>query len=90
MVFNYKQLIDNTEDDKNLLPNKEALINKIKNTYMYNKFDFKSGLWQVKMVKESRKWTDFITHNNQWMESYVLWALIVTYIDNILIFIKTL
>lgn len=28
MVFNYKRLNDNTEDDKYPLPNKESLINK--------------------------------------------------------------
>lgn len=35
MIFNYKRLNDNIEDDKYLPPNKEALINKIKNTYIY-------------------------------------------------------
>ena len=44
-VFNYKILKDNTEDDKYPLPNKEALINKIKNAFIYSKFGLKSGFW---------------------------------------------
>ena len=55
MVFNYKRLNDNTEEDKYPLHNKEALINKIKHRYLYSKFDLKSGFWQVKIAKESRK-----------------------------------
>ena len=43
MVFNYKWLNDNTEEDKYPLSNKEELINKIKHTYIYIKFDLKSG-----------------------------------------------
>ena len=45
MVFNYKRLNCNTEDDKYLFPNKEVLINEIKTAYFYNKFHLKSGFW---------------------------------------------
>ena len=75
MVFNYKRLNDNTEEDKYPLPNKEALINKIKHTYLYSKFDLKSGFWQVKMAKESRKWTAFITHNGHYEWKVMLFGL---------------
>ena len=40
MIFNYKKLNDNIEDDKYSLPNNEAWINKIKITFNYNKFFF--------------------------------------------------
>ena len=61
MVFNYKRLNDNTKDDKYPFPNKEILINKIKATFIYNKFDLKSEFWQVLLAKESSPWTAFIT-----------------------------
>ena len=48
----YQQL--ELPDNKYRLPNKEALINKIKNTFIYNKFDLKSGYRQVLLAKESR------------------------------------
>ena len=51
IVFNYKKLNDNTKKDRYPLPNKEALINKIKHTYIYIKFNLKSGFWQVKLAK---------------------------------------
>lgn len=66
MVFNYKRLNYNIEEDKYPLHNKEALTNKIKYNYIYNKFDLKSGFWQVKMATESRKWRAFITHNSHY------------------------
>ena len=53
-MFNFKRLNDNTENNKNPLPNKDALINKIKNTFIYNKFDLKSRFRQVPLVKENR------------------------------------
>lgn len=28
--------------------------------------DLKSGFWQVRIAKESRKWTSFITHNGHY------------------------
>ena len=62
MVFNYKRLNDNTKDDKYPLPNKEVLINKIKNTFMYSKLDLKLEFWQVLLAKENKPWTTFITH----------------------------
>ena len=46
-VFNYKRLNDNTEDDKYPLSNKETLINKIKDTFIYSKFNLKSRFQQV-------------------------------------------
>ena len=45
MVFNYKRLNGNSEDNKYPLPNKKALINKIKTNFIYSKFDLKSGFW---------------------------------------------
>lgn len=35
IIFNYKRFNDNTKYDKYSLPNKEALIKMIKNTYIY-------------------------------------------------------
>ena len=66
MVFNYKRLNDNTEDDKYPLPNKEVLVSKIKNTFIYSKFHLKYGFWQVPLAKESKPWTAFITHNGHY------------------------
>lgn len=47
MVFNYKRVNDNTKYDKYLLSNKEALINKIKNNFIFSKLDLKSKFFQA-------------------------------------------
>ena len=66
MGFNYKKLNNNTDKDKYRLPNKKILINKIRNTYIYSKFDLKREFWLVKMAVENRKWIGFITHNSHY------------------------
>ena len=52
MVINYKRLNDNTKDDGYDIPTKEYLLGKIKICNIFNKFNYKSGFWQVKMHKD--------------------------------------
>ena len=75
MAFNYKRLNDNTKDDKYPFSNKIALINKIKNNFIYSKFDFKLELQQVPLAKNSRPKTTFITHNGHYEWTVMLFGL---------------
>ena len=43
IVINYKKLNQLTKTDNYFLPNKEVLINLVKNKKYFSKFDFKSG-----------------------------------------------
>jgi len=61
MVINYKKLNQFTKTDNYFLPNKELLINLVKNRKFFSKFDCKSGFWQIKMEKISIKYTGFST-----------------------------
>lgn len=51
MIFNYKRLNDNNKDENYLLLNKEALINKIKNNFIFSKLDLKSKFFQAPWAK---------------------------------------
>ena len=59
MMINYKRLNDNTLDDAYTIPVKNDLINSIQDAKLFNKFDCKSGFWQVRMHPESINWTAF-------------------------------
>ena len=61
MVINYKELNKYTKFDGYFLPNKEVLINLVKNKTYYSKFDCKSGFWHIKMKKDSIPYTAFST-----------------------------
>ena len=61
MVINYKNLNQFTRADNYFLPNKEVLINLVKNKKFFSKFDCKSGFWQIKMEETSIKYTGFST-----------------------------
>ena len=61
MVINYKELNKYTKFDGYFLPNKEVLINLVKNKTYYSKFDCKSGFWQIKMENDSIPYTTFST-----------------------------
>ena len=59
MVINYKRLNHFTKSDSYFLPNKEVLINLVKNKSFYSKFDCTSGFWQIKMKDDSIQYTTF-------------------------------
>ena len=61
IVINYKKLNQFTKTDNYFLPNKEGLINLVKNRKFFSKFDCKSGFWQIKMEETSIKYTCFST-----------------------------
>ena len=61
MEINYKKLNQFTKTDNYFLPNKELLINLVKNKKFFSKFDCKSGFWHIKMEETSIKYTDFNT-----------------------------
>ena len=61
MVINYKELNKYTKFDGYFLPNKEVLINLVKNKTYYSKFDCKSGFWQIQMEENSIPYTTFST-----------------------------
>ena len=45
MVINYKKLNQFTKTDNYFLPNKEVLINLVKNKKYFSKFDYKYRFW---------------------------------------------
>ena len=49
MMINYKEINKNTKFDGYYIPNKGILINLEKGKNYYNKFDYKSRFWQIKM-----------------------------------------
>ena len=49
MVINYRRLNDNTVDDRYDIPDKSELINSIRESKIFSKFDYKSGFWQIKI-----------------------------------------
>jgi len=61
MVINYKELNQFTNTDNYFLPNKEVLLNLVKNKKYFSKFDSKSGFWQIQMEEDSIKYTGFST-----------------------------
>ena len=61
IVINYKKLNQFTKADNYFLPNKEVLINLVKNKKYFSKFDCKSGFWQIKIEEDSMKYTFFST-----------------------------
>ena len=61
MIINYKELNKYTKFDGYFFPNKEILINFVKNKTYYSKFDCKLGFWQIKMEKDSIPYTTFST-----------------------------
>ena len=69
MVINYKEVNKNTQFDGYYIPNKAILINLAKGKNYYNKFDCKSGFWQIKMNNDSIPITTFSTHKGhyEWM-----------------------
>ena len=68
-VYNYKRLNDNTIDDSYIIPDKETLVLKIKDSYIFTKADLKSGFWQVAMHPDSIKLTAFMVPNRhlEWL-----------------------
>mgnify|MGYP001148411895 CR=1 FL=1 len=61
MVINYKKLNQFTKTDNSFLPNKEVLINLVKNRKYFLKFDCKSRFWHIKMEEDSINYTGFST-----------------------------
>ena len=61
MVINYKEVNKNTKFDEYYIPNKKILINLARGKNYYNKFDYKSGFWQIKMDNDSIPITTFST-----------------------------
>ena len=61
MFINYKKLNQFTKTDNYFVPNKEVLINLVKNEKYFSKFDYKSAFWQIKMEEDSVKYTRFST-----------------------------
>ena len=61
IVINYKEVNKNTKFDGYYIPNKEILINLAKGKIYYNKFDCKSGFWQIKINNNSTPMTTFST-----------------------------
>lgn len=60
MVYNQKRLNDTTYKDKYTLPGIGYLLLKIRHKKAYNKFDLKSGFYQISMHYESTEWKAFI------------------------------
>ena len=68
MVINYKEVNKNTKFNRYCIPNKEILINLARRKNYYNKFDCKSGFWQIKMDNDSIPITTFSTpRSHEWM-----------------------
>ena len=53
IVINYKEVNKNTKFDRYYIPNNEILINLTRGKNYNNKFDCKSGFWQIKMDNDS-------------------------------------
>ena len=61
MVINYKKVNKNTKFDGYYIPNKEILINLVRDKNYYIKFDCKLGFWQIKMDNNNIPITAFST-----------------------------
>ena len=61
MVINYKEVNKNSKFDGYYIPNKEILMNLARGKNYSNKFDCKSGFWQIKMDNDSIPITNFST-----------------------------
>ena len=61
MVINYKKLNQFSKTDNYFLPNKDVLLNLVKNKKYFSKFDCKSEFWQIKMEEDGIKYTGFST-----------------------------
>ena len=59
MVIDYRRLNDNTVDYAYDIPDKTELLNSIQRSKICSKFNYKSGLWQIKLHRESVEWTAF-------------------------------
>ena len=66
MVYNYKRLNDNTEDDGYNIPNKDSLINLIQKKKVFSKFDLKSGYNQLQLDENFKSWTTFTCSEGQY------------------------
>ena len=54
IVINYKEVNKNTKFDGYYISNKEILINLARGKNYYIKFDYKSGFWQIKIVRPEK------------------------------------
>ncbi|AIB53751.1 polyprotein [Pagoda yellow mosaic associated virus] len=60
MVYDYRQLNNNTHKDQYSLPGINTIIQKVGRAKVYSKFDLKSGFHQVAMDEASIPWTAFL------------------------------
>ncbi|AQM50987.1 ORF3 [Wisteria badnavirus 1] len=60
MVYDYRQLNNNTHKDQYSLPGINTIIQKVGRAKVYSKFDLKSGFHQVAMDEDSIPWTAFL------------------------------
>ncbi|KAL2247183.1 UNVERIFIED_CONTAM: Enzymatic polyprotein [Sesamum indicum] len=65
LVINYQDINKILEFDGYYIPSREHLIDCIKETKVFSKFDCKSGFYQIKMENESKKFTAFSTPQGQ-------------------------
>ncbi|PKI76592.1 hypothetical protein CRG98_002901 [Punica granatum] len=63
LVINYQPLNHFLQDDKFLLPNKQALFSSLSKTKVFSKFDLKAGFWQLGIHLEDRPKTGFCIPN---------------------------
>ena len=66
IVYNYKRLNDNTEDDGYNIPNKDSLLNLIQNKKIFSKFDLKSRYNQLQLEEKFKIWTTFTCPEGQY------------------------
>nr|ACB87156.1 polyprotein [Citrus yellow mosaic virus] len=59
MVFIYKRLNDLTNKDQYSLPGIQTILQRLKGSTIFSKFDLKSGFHQVAMHPDSIEWTAF-------------------------------
>ena len=59
VVIDYRRLNDNTVDDAYDNLDKNELLNSIRGSKVFSKFDFKSEFWRIKFHPESIEWTIF-------------------------------
>ena len=69
MMINYKEVNKNTKFYGYYIPNKEILINLARGKNYYNKFDCKSGFWQIQIDNDSLPITALSTPRGhyEWM-----------------------
>ena len=66
MVINYRALNDALLPIRFPLPSKELLFSKIGKCNVFNKFDLKSGFWQISIIPKDRYKTTFVVPNGQY------------------------